>query len=497
MFDIPSQWIRTITKPNFEYTIDTASAKSIAPKQARGIGGCGIHNAMIYIRGTPFDFNQGVWAENNWTWDRVLPFYTRTENNTYFKSSSRHSNSGPVQISFASDSGSSFESLFLTECTKRSQRNKDFNGVQREGCGEYQFLIRDGVRDSSAVAFLSPLRRHYAGRLEIRPFSHVTKIIFEGKNAVGVEYVNSTKQPSSKSSLERHVAYSKREIILSAGAVHSPNILLQSGLNNTSIGHGLTDGVYIIMQFAVSLKDAQEWNHCWSQSSSRYCKSMRREYITNRNGTYASPGLRVGAFLTSPYSTETPDIQITVHPWDKFERNWTNHHERIIEKHGGNIITLEISNNRPRSRGSITRGQDDVSPAVFHSPYLNDVRDAQALEWAASFVRDIFSEMNATELLPGSKHKNLTEYIRCGLEPYRDPKFPDCDPSSMIVDHLCCSNKMGSVVDSELRVYGVNNLRVADASVFPTLPSGNTHATCMMVGERAASLIMNSTKDVQ
>ena len=72
-------------------------------RQARGVGGCGIHNAMIYIRGTPYDFNQGVWAENNWTWDQVLPFYTRTENNTYFESSSRHSNSGPVQISFASD----------------------------------------------------------------------------------------------------------------------------------------------------------------------------------------------------------------------------------------------------------------------------------------------------------------------------------------------------------------------------------------------------------
>ena len=247
------------------------------------------------------------------------------------------------------------------------------------------------------------------------------------------------------------------------------------------------------MQFVVSLESKREWNHCWSSSSSLYCHNMRKQYIQNRNGTYASPGLRVGAFISSPYSSNSPDIQITVHPYDKFERNWTSQHRRIIQEHGNNVITLEISNNRPRSRGKITRGEDEFSPAVFHSPYLKDVRDAKPLEWAASFVRDMFSEMNATELLPGSNHPNLTEYIRCGLEPYRDSRFPDCDMSSMIVDHLCCTNKMGSVVDSQLRVYGYQNLRIADASVFPTLPSGNTHATCMMVGERAASFILNSS----
>ena len=143
--------------------------------------------------------------------------------------SSHHSNTGPVQISFASDSGSSFDETFLKACSRRSQRNLDFNGIQREGCGEYQFLIRDGVRDSSAVAFLSPSRQD-RGSLEIRPYSHVTKIMFNGSTAVGVEYVNTKEQPTSKDTMKRHVVHVKREIILSAGAIHSPNILLQSGL---------------------------------------------------------------------------------------------------------------------------------------------------------------------------------------------------------------------------------------------------------------------------
>ena len=229
VFDIPSQWIRTITEENFEYIIETASSHDTAPKQARGVGGCGIHNAMIYIRGTPYDFDTGSWSKLNWTWDEVLPFYTRTENNTFFSRSSHHSNTGPVQISFASDSGSSFDETFLKACSRRSQRNLDFNGIQREGCGEYQFLIRDGVRDSSAVAFLSPSRQD-RGSLEIRPYSHVTKIMFNGSTAVGVEYVNTKEQPTSKDTMKRHVVHVKREIILSAGAIHSPNILLQSGL---------------------------------------------------------------------------------------------------------------------------------------------------------------------------------------------------------------------------------------------------------------------------
>lgn len=164
------------------------------------------------------------------------------------------------------------------------------------------------------------------------------------------------------------------------------------------------------------------------------------------------------------------------------------------------MVTMEISNNHARSRGSVRLGQggaqDASIPTVVDTPYMKDEYDAKALIWALQEVRQImqFDEMHATELLPGSgvvSDTDIVHYIKCGAPEFR-PRGVACDTSSMGVTHFGGTARLGRVVNDRLQVLGTRGLRVADASIMPTLPSGNTHATTMMIGEKAADMILQS-----
>ena len=160
--------------------------------------------------------------------------------------------------------------------------------------------------------------------------------------------------------------------------------------------------------------------------------------------------------------------------------------------------TLEISNLHPVSRGSVTVSSLNASdPAVVDSPYLKNTGDVLPLIWGIGVVRSIMKQMRGMELLPGTNRQTfpeLLEYIRCGDQRFRKPD-QDCDPSYMAVTHLAGTAALGSVIDSELRVMGVRGLRVADASIMPSLPSGNTHASTMMIGERAAEFVISDHEE--
>ena len=166
------------------------------------------------------------------------------------------------------------------------------------------------------------------------------------------------------------------------------------------------------------------------------------------------------------------------------------------------MVTLEISNNHARSRGSVRLGQggarDAAVPTVVDTPYMKDDYDAKALIWALHQVRQIMGqdEMRAAELLPGPSvvsDADVANYIKCGAPEFR-PRGVPCDTSSMGVTHFGGTARLGSVVDDRLQVSGTRGLRVADASIMPTLPSGNTHATTMMIGEKAADMILQSRR---
>ncbi len=549
VFDVPLGWMEIITQPrftsNFEWNFSRALPNTSLPALARAVGGCGIHNAMIYVRGTETDFGAGsLWDAQGWDWGTVLPFYRRTENNTDFPDSNPfHSTRGPVQISSVATQDRAAVSLLFERAALASGHpyNPDFNGANRHGVGPYQFLIRNGVRDSSAAAFIGRHDGQTVSRVDLAPQATVSRVLFaaddngsriggggggrDNATAIGVEYTDANGTT--------RVAQATHEVILSAGALGTPAVLMRSGVGNhtdllqagvprvvgaplPAVGQGLMDGVYIIAQFLIPAAADDAWERCSpfavDTPQSAFCRNQSRLYdacnsSAERHGAYATPGLSTGLFLQSPYSQDKgPDVQVTFHPWDKFQRNWTRGpaaaREALRTQGRGRIVTLEIGNLHPRSTGSVRLGpgggRDPRVPAVVDTPYMKDRADAEALIWGLREIREILTgdTMRGVELLPGAQlttDAELVDYIECGAPEFR-PEGPDaCDTSLMTVLHFGGTARIGAVVDAELRVRGIARLRVADASVMPQLPSGNTHATTMMVAERAAQMILDST----
>ena len=540
IFDVPLGWMQVLSDHRWSDEYKWNVPADPTPAIARGLGGCGIHNAMLYMRGRPADFH--AWGAN-WSWKEVLPFYLKSEDNVDHPRSELHHRGGPVRVTrvwrdVISDA-------FVRACASAGLALvDDFNGAgARQGAGAYQFMIRDGVRDSAATAYLGHGRRPALVSIKTRALA--TRVLFDdAKRAVGVEYVRG-KAPLASAPRLRVLA--RREVIVSAGAINSPKLLLLSGIgdaaalrklgidpvqDNPNVGRGLADGVYAIMQWATTggdfvkcrlggtsssasprtSKDRRRNNSGSSKeqrkkkrssssstvSEEEFCAQQVRSYISgNRTDSLlGSPGMSAGAFLRSPYArSQEPDVQLTLHPWDKYSRTWRDHY--------GDIASVEIANNHPRSRGFVAlRSAHFSDPPRFQGPYLLDANDSLPLMWAMRQLRRIVRQPALRahiqrELLPGEDIRTdsqLFDAISCGPAQFRSLGRPACDRSELPVNHLAGTCRLGAspahaVVDARLRVFGLRGLRVADASVIPQPPSGNTHATCVMIGERAAKFI--------
>ena len=516
IFDVPLGWLEIVTKPffidRFEWKLQQTTINTSLPRVARAIGGCGIHNAMIYMRGTQQDFQEEtVWAQYGWNWSTVFPFYKKSENNTNWINNKWHNNKGPVQISSIPTSDRASASLLFQQAALDAGVvfNQDFNGQKRLGVGSYQFLIRNGVRDSTASAFLGPLRAAQHPLLNLQSDSVVSRVLFtKKKRATGVEYMDA--------SGHIRTANATHAVILSAGAIGTPPLLQRSGIGNQTllnsmgvhnvlvdnpfVGTGLIDGVFIKAQFALpeTLSDRDVWNRCSPLDSTiktKFCQAAAVSYSQHRKGAYSMPGLSTGLFLQSPYvrHNRSADVQVTFHPWDLFQRNWSHSYPFPAPTSKQRIVTFEISNNHAKSQGSVQMGSMNPEvPNIIDSPYLKNRSDSNALVWGLRQVRRIMARLNATEVLPGASFttdQEIVDYTMCGVPWFRPKGIASCDTSNLVVTHLGGTSRIGKVVDGDLRVFGVSGLRVADASIMPTLPSGNTHATTMMIGERMSEML--------
>ena len=513
IFDVPLSWVQVLSDHRWSKQFQWNVPADPAPAIARGLGGCGIHNAMLYMRGRPEDFD--AWGPG-WSWPEVLPFYRRSEANRQHKASELHSTDGPVVV--ASVSSDNISRAFVESSVAAGHsRNDDFNGNSRLGAGFYQFMIRDGVRESPAKAFLGSQARPPS--VIVRTHCLVSRVLFDSSGrATGVEYVQGN-NPTNNA--RRVVATARREVVLSAGAINTPKLLLLSGIgdraalkrlgigvvhHNPAVGRGLADGVYAIMQWASAGGDFVRCRlDSWGRTQSDgYCRDQLERYgAGDPTSVFASPGMSAGAFLRSPYARgNEPDIQLTIHPWDKYGRTWASKYN--------SIASLEIANNHPNSRGRIALKTSRYADApLFDGPYLKDANDSRALIWAVREIRRIAStppldNLFLDELVPGSHaetDEQLFDAIACGPRQFRQLGRPACDRSELPVNHLAGTCRLGratdrrSCVDLELRVLGVRGLRVADASVMPRPPSGNTHATCMMIGERAADFLLRDARE--
>ncbi|MBL4608799.1 MAG: choline dehydrogenase [Pseudomonadales bacterium] len=467
--------------------------RTLYSPRGKVLGGSSAINAMVYIRGQKEDYDAWAAAGNTgWGWDTLLPLFKRQENQlrtadnlcgTALHNSDLHGTGGPVCI----DDPNHVDALsrtFISAGEELGYRNNpDFNGLNQEGFGYFQLNQLNGERWSASRAFLDPIK--HRKNLTILTEAHAAKLLIEDHKAIGVEYLKSN-------SINR--IHSKKETILCGGTFASPQLLMLSGIGPKEelakhdiplihplegVGKNLQDHLDIILRH----KNKQPAGFGLSARFALKAAKAPFQYLKNRNGFFSSNTSEVGAFIKSDAEMDRPDIQMHFTPM-------------YIKKHGrskpplGHAYSLHLCNLRPKSRGEILLNSANASDAPkIHYHFLENEEDLKAMIKAVKLGREIlethaFSDYRKKELAPGEDKQSdaeIAEFIREEAESIYHP-----------VGTCKMGNDPLAVVDEQLRVSGIQGLRVADASIMPSLISGNTNATSMVIAERAAELILQN-----
>jgi choline dehydrogenase len=442
------------------------------------LGGCSSINAMCYIRGQPEDYDD--WAHDGaigWSYDEVLPFFCKSEHQQHGQSR-YHGAHGPLWVEDLRYRNPLTDSFVAAAVSKGLPLNADFNGKRQFGAGYYQVTQRDGKRCSTAVGFLRAASKR--PNLTIQTHALVERVLIEHHRAIGVEY---------RIGSRRYRAYSDGDVLLSAGAVNSPQLLMLSGIGPADHlrGHGLQ---VVVDQPSVGKNLQDHLDVCALYKSTRpisYDFNRLQElrvllqYWLKRRGAGVSNIAEAGAFACSSRAMRgRPDIQMHFVP-----AQLDDHGRNRLPGHG---FTLHACHLQPRSRGRIRlrSNRPDDAPLIFGN-YLQDPCDLQVVLEAVKLSREIlrspaFDELRGEEIFPGindGSDSALIRFIRLKAE---------------TVYHPVGTCRMGTdaraVVDEALRVRGVAGLRVIDASIMPKIVSGNTNAPTIMIAEKAANLIL-------
>jgi len=438
------------------------------------LGGSSSMNAMIYIRGNPRDYDR--WAElgnEGWSFADVLPYFKRAENQQH-GASSLHGAGGPLDVCDLR-TVNPLSQAFVDACVESGiARNDDFNSVRQEGAGLYQVTQRQGQRHSAAAAYLRPaLKRPNLG---VHSNAQATRILFEGRRTVGVQYRQNGTNAEARA---------RREVILCVGAVNSPQLLLLSGIGAAEqlkrfslevvmdlpgVGLNLQDhvatGVLYECRQPITLAGAQSPRHLL-------------DYIVFKRGPLTSNVAEAGAFVRSQPSLAGPDLQFHFAPV-----YFANNGFDVPPGHG---FTFGPSLLHPESRGQIAlRSPDPLAPPSIQPNYFKCEGDLHVLLEGLKLSRRLaqakaFEPYRGTEVRPGAAvqaEAALIAFVR---------------QSAQTLYHPVGTCKMGSdplaVVDAKLRVHGLEGLRVVDASIMPNVVSGNTNAPTIMLAEKASEMI--------
>ena len=449
--------------------------------QPRGktLGGSSSINAMVYTRGHRLDYDGWAALGNaGWSYDDVLPYFRRAENNERF-ADEFHGRGGPLNVADPR-SPSGFAELWLAAAeTQGMKRNADFNGAEQEGIGYYQVTQKGGERWSAARAYLAPnLARP---NLHVRTRAHATRVIFDGRRAVGVDYRCGDGRVRT--------VRARRETILSGGALQSPQLLLLSGIGDAQalralgipvvahlpqVGRNLRDHVDFVMAYQSPRKDLIGFMPGDIVHALRSVLRYRRE----RRGIFTSNVAEAGGFLKTSPELAAPDIQLHLCIG-------------ILESHGRKLharrgFSTHVCVLRPQSAGTLTLSTADplASPLIDPGFYAHPA-DLETMVKGFRIARGI----SQSPLLDPHRGKEMftagvtsDDEIRAVLKRRSDTIYHPVGTCRMGVDD-------GAVVDAQLRVRGVDALRVVDASIMPTLVGGNTNAPTIMIGERASDFI--------
>jgi len=463
--------------------------RRIYAPRGKGLGGSSLINGMVFGRGHPEDYD--AWAQfgvKGWSWADVLPHFKNIERRDAGDADVR-GNAGELSII---DPGYVHPATldFVEACTQAGfERNPDMNGVHNNtGVGLLQFNIKAGRRHSSSHAFLLPVRDRK--NLHVIDHSHATRIVLEGRKAIGVEY-------SRKGTISQVKA--RREVILAAGAFGSPTLLMHSGIGNAQLlAENGIETVHHLPGVGENLQD-HFYSHsiyaCTPDSSlNRDFSSWRQvlhgiQYLLTHKGALTMGASQAVAFVTALPSSNRADTQINFKPV-----TWARKPDGSVSIVKTPEFCAASCFLRPHSRGRVgIRSNDPLAAPLVYANYLSAPQDKQAVLSSFRIARHIFSQPAMrvrvrAESLPGAQVKDdndLIDYVR---------------RNGASMHHWVGTCRMGNdanaVVDERLQVHGIASLRVVDASVFPLIPSTNTNAPTFMLADRAAKLILDDTRPV-
>ncbi len=448
--------------------------------RGKGLGGSAAINAMVYIRGHRADYDH--WASlgnNGWSFADVLPYFKRSEDNADFDGE-YHGKGGPLAVNKLR-SDNPIQQTFLQAAQEGQFRIRDdFNGEDHEGLGIYQVTQRNGERWSAARAYVHPHMDKRAN-LRVETGAQATRILFEGKRAVGVEY----RQGNELKQLR-----ARREVILSSGAFQSPQLLMLSGVGDAAaLGkHGIAN-THHLPGVGQNLQDHPDFIFGYMSDNPNFAgislKGMPRlvraifQYRRERRGPLTSNFAECGGFLKTQPDLDIPDIQL------HFGMAMVDDHGR--KRHSGTGFSCHVCLLRPKSRGSVALANGDPMQAPLIDPnFLGETEDLETMVAGYKTTRRLME----TPSLRALQQKDVfTSDVRTD-DDIRNILRARVDT----VYHPVGTCKMGTgdplaVVDAKLRVHGLEGLRVVDASIMPTLIGGNTNAPTIMIGEKAADMI--------
>ena len=481
---IPAGFTKLLNSPVYNWNFESepepnAKNRRIPIPRGRTLGGSSAINGMLYVRGNPLDYNPGAqFGHRGRSYESELPYFKTAERFEPGGDDSRGTD-GPLNVTHMTERAELLDAFLDAAVAEGFPRNSDYNNGRQEGFGYFQVTQKGGERWSTARGFLDPIKNRPNLRIETNALT--TKVLLDGKRAVGVAY--------TQNGVTRE-ARCDREVILAAGAVKSPHILELSGIGQPELLSGLGLPVlHSLKGVGENYRDHYAPRMNWRvklpvtlNERSRGLPLMKEvfKYYTQRNGILTfTAGIAYG-FIKTQADMEEPDVQFHF-----AHASYGSAQKRDLEREPG--MTLTVYQCRPDSRGSIHAKSADPSAAPAIRPnYLSEPGDQRVLVEGMKIGRRIINnavmdKYRAFEMNPGDKVQTDEEWLDFARA------------NGQTTYHVVGTCKMGhdpmAVVDDELRVHGIAGLRVVDASIMPPVPSGNTNAAVIMIAEKGADLI--------